>query len=85
MILVSNALLASSGSYAGGSSNLWYFLIAYLLLWALIFGYLFYLHGRMKKLEKEFENQNMDPFSTNDDQEESGEVRGLGGVSDETE
>ncbi len=52
------SLLASTGEGGGSSSsNLWYFLVAYLLLWAVIFGYLLFLHRRMNRLERSFEEE----------------------------
>jgi CcmD family protein len=57
------ALLAATQNGSAASTNLWYFLIAYIALWVLIFGYLFYLHGRVKSLENDLKNQNMDPLS----------------------
>ncbi len=56
-------LLATTGNEVAGSTNLRYFLIAYIALWALIFGYLYYLHGRVKSLENDLNNQTFDPLS----------------------
>lgn len=52
MMLKTFILLSESGGILPGGDNLLYFLIAYLLLWGLILGYLFYLHGRVTDLEE---------------------------------
>lgn len=66
MNLSSLVLLAAAENGSAASANLWYFLIAYLALWALIFGYLFYLHGRVKSLEEDLNTQTIDPLSGGD-------------------
>jgi len=59
-VFLNTLLLAATNGdayAASSSSNLGYFLAAYLLLWTVIFGYLLYLHRYMGQLEKKIDEE----------------------------